>query len=136
MLAVSYQGSQKRAFAHCKRHTVTMVVKGIVKLSILGGAVYASQKAGVWGDSTQTTQNIKAFINDSPTLKYYCGLAPSRKELGMKAVDYWNDGIKATFEHLLKTPEYTKQAVCWCTNAVSGMMEQPQTPTDTKKPSQ
>lgn len=110
------------------------MVKGIVKLSILGGAVYASQKAGVWGDSTQTTKNVKAYINECPALKYYCDMAPSKKEVSMKAVDYWNDGVKATFKHLLKTPEYTKQAASWCTNAVSGMMEQPQAPADTKKP--
>ncbi|XP_077563023.1 MICOS complex subunit MIC13 homolog QIL1-like [Haemaphysalis longicornis] len=113
-----------------------MVVKGIVKLSILGGAVYATQKAGVWGDSTQTTQNIKAYINKCPPMKYYYDLAPSRKEVSMKAVDYWNDGVKATFKHLLKTPEYTKQAASWCANTVSGMMEQPQVPADTKKPPQ
>ncbi|KAH7946452.1 hypothetical protein HPB49_025380 [Dermacentor silvarum] len=114
-----------------------MVVKGVLKLSILGGAVYASQKAGVWGDSTQTTENIKAYISSNPTLKYYCTLAPSRKELGMKAVDCWNDGVKATFKHLLNTPEYSKQAAAWCVNAVSGLMEEPKTPSvDTKKPSQ
>ncbi|KAH6930698.1 hypothetical protein HPB50_017215 [Hyalomma asiaticum] len=69
-----------------------MARRGVLKLSILGGAIYATQKAGIWGDSTQTTENIKAYIASNPTLKYYCTLTPSRKELGMKAVDCWNDG--------------------------------------------
>ncbi|XP_077525393.1 MICOS complex subunit MIC13 homolog QIL1-like [Amblyomma americanum] len=115
-----------------------MVVKGILKLGVLGGAIYATQKAGVWGDSTQTTENIKAYINTNPTLKYYSALTPSRKELRMKAVDYWNDGVKATFKHLLKTPQYTKQAASWCADALSGLMEEPKaTPSkDIKKPPQ
>uniref|UniRef100_A0A6M2E1X9 MICOS complex subunit MIC13 n=1 Tax=Amblyomma tuberculatum TaxID=48802 RepID=A0A6M2E1X9_9ACAR len=115
-----------------------MVMKGILKFGVLGGAIYVTQKAGVWGDSTQTTENVKAYINTNPTLKYYCALTPTRKEFGMKAVDYWNDGVKATFNHLLKTPQYTKQAASWCVDALSGLMEEPKAAAskDIKKPSQ
>ncbi|KAL3250245.1 hypothetical protein MRX96_055576 [Rhipicephalus microplus] len=92
-------------------------MKGALKLSILGGAIYATQKA----DSMQTTENVKAYITTNPTLKYYCALASC---------------VKATFKHLLNMPEYSKQAASWCMNAMSGMIEEPETPpADTKKPS-
>nr|XP_037283793.1 uncharacterized protein LOC119176548 [Rhipicephalus microplus]XP_037291958.1 uncharacterized protein LOC119188147 [Rhipicephalus microplus] len=112
-----------------------MVVKGGLKLSILGGAIYATQKA----DSMQTTENIKAYITTNPTVKYYCALTELTSLRGAERCPSFLPcpaGVKATFKHLLNMPEYSKQAASWCMNAMSGMIEEPKTPpADTKKPS-
>ncbi|KAL3244068.1 hypothetical protein MRX96_019634 [Rhipicephalus microplus] len=63
-------------------------------------------------------------------------LTQGRQVLGEQLAKFRPISIKATFKHLLNTPEYSKQAASWCMNAVSGMMEEPKTPpADTKKPS-
>ncbi|CAN7983782.1 unnamed protein product, partial [Ixodes hexagonus] len=104
--------------------------RGIVKLGLLGGTVYLAQTSGVWNDSSRTIENIQASVKRCPSLKYYVDMAPSRKELNMKAVDCWNDGVKATFKHLLNVPQYTKWTAAWCSKSISGLINQEKKPRD------
>ncbi|KAG0429696.1 hypothetical protein HPB47_023375 [Ixodes persulcatus] len=105
-----------------------MSLRGVVKLSLLGGTVYLAQTSGVWSDSSRTIESIKASVKAWPSLKYYVDTAPSRKELNMNAVDCWNDGVKATFKHLLSLPHYTKSTVAWCSKSISGLINQEKKP--------
>ncbi|XP_064471540.1 uncharacterized protein LOC135385880 isoform X2 [Ornithodoros turicata] len=107
-----------------------MAFKGILKLSILGGTLYAAGKSGVFSDSSRTLEQINKSAKNCPQLKQYLDKVPERAELNSRMVDTWNNGVKYVFKHTLLLPDYTRSGLSWCKKSIEGLMDIERKPTE------
>jgi len=113
-----------------------MFLSLIVRSGVLVGAVYYSQRIGVWGDAEQSSQlynSIKTQLKPhadalEKKLPFEVPALPERAEVRFLAQHYYNQGVKETFRFIHMLPCYTGQGISKIKNWIEDFSQSPSPP--------